>query len=111
MFKRIACAAALFATVFGGNVHADTLMGKKLAASENGQPACSEPAKLTEYMLAALADDKVALRAIHKEGDCAMVKAGTAVSVLQEMNDDDEDAAIYVVKARFMNKKGGSVVA
>ena len=62
-------------------------------------------------MLAALAEDTIALRAIQKEGDCAMVKAGTAISVLEERNDGDEDTALYVVKARFMNKKGGSVVA
>jgi hypothetical protein len=106
MRKLITAAIAVAAMITGPQ--AESLIGQKLKTSSEGQPLYANIDRLKEYMLAALANDTVALRAIHKEGDCSMVKADVAVSVLEEFTANSDE--LYPVKIRVMNQKGGSVI-
>jgi hypothetical protein len=103
LFTTAAIAVAMITSA-----QAESLIAQKLKTGSEGQPLCANIDKLKEYMLAALVNDAVALRAIHKEGDCSMVKAGVAVSVLEEFTANSD--TLYPVKIRVMNQKGGSVV-
>ena len=102
----LATAAAVLALMTAA--HAEPMVGKKLAAGSDGQPICvSDMDDLKEFMMAALTNDKAQLGAILKEGKCTMLKRGTAIAVLEDFGDTENE--MHAIKIRAM-ANGKSVV-
>jgi hypothetical protein len=109
MFKKIALATVAASLLLGSAVNAAPMIGQKLSVTNSyGQPFCLDTDDLKEFLIAAMTKDNEAVGAILKDGRCTMLKKGTAISVLEDIGEVDEE--MHGIKVRAIGKNSTSVI-